>query len=170
MMNKNWLTRLVTVSACSSSKFRLRRRRASQMWCMDEQLEARMLLSGQNLLPNLTGFPGASEEEEGEDVQADEPVEVTGSFLTSQSAADSKPMFFNDVAQGQLDTCVFAATLSSVAMTDFNLANSLILDSQTTSGAHYRVRLWARDVQNQNLFVPYVRAVYFDFKFATQDL
>ena len=129
-----------------------------------------MLLSGQNLLPNLTGFPGASEEEEGEDVQADEPVEVTGSFLTSQSAADSKPMFFNDVAQGQLDTCVFAATLSSVAMTDFNLANSLILDSQTTSGAHYRVRLWARDVQNQNLFVPYVRAVYFDFKFATQDL
>jgi len=169
MVNKNWLTRLVAVSACGSSKSLLRRRRASHMLCMDEQLETRMLLSSQNLLPNLTGLPGANEEE-GEDVQADIPVDVTGTFLTSQSAADSKPMFFNDVVQGQLDTCVFAATLSSVAMTDFNLANSLILDSQTTSGAHYRVRLWARDVLHQNLFVPYVRAVYFDFKFVTEDL
>jgi len=137
MMKKNWWSRLVADSPDGSAKTRLRRRRPPQMRCSDEQLETRVLLSSQNSLPDLTGFPGLNEEES-EDIEADEPVEVSGSFLTSQSRADSKPMFFNDVNQGQLDTCVFMSTLSSVALTDFNLADAISVQSQTSEGITYR--------------------------------
>jgi Ca2+-binding RTX toxin-like protein len=166
MMNRNWLTRLVALSACDSSKSRFQRRRASQMRPMEEQLETRILLSSENALPNLTGLPGANEEE-GEDIEADVPVEVTGSYLTSQSRADSKPMFFNDINQGQLDTCVFMSTLSSVALTDFNLANSISVTSQTSTTTIYSVKLWARNAQNQ--LVLHNRSVQFDFKLTLQD-
>ncbi len=166
MVNKDWLTRLVTVSACNSSKHRLRRRRASRMRCTDEQLETRILLSSQSLVPNLTGLPGISEDPD-ENEQADEPVDVTGTFLTSQSPADSKPMYFNDINQGGLDTCIFMSTLSSVALTDFNLANAISVTSQTSAMTTYNVKLWARNAQNQ--LILHNRTVQFDFKVTLQD-
>ena len=126
MMPKKLWARTFAESACASSKTCCKRRRVSTVRYMDVQLEVRVLLSSQNAIQTISGLPGQSDDEDlGEYETADIPVEVSGTFLTSQSRADSKPMFFNDVRQGQLDTCVFTSALASVALTDFNLADAI---------------------------------------------
>jgi len=166
MMKINWLSRLLTGPAFGTSTARLRKRRASRSFGTEEQLEVRILLSSQSFISNVTGLPGSNEEAD-ENEKADEPVEVSGTYLTGQSPADSKPMFFNDVKQGQLDTCIFMSTLSAVALTNFNLANSISVTSQTSGMTTYNVKLWARNAQNQ--LVLHNRSVQFNFTVSLED-
>ena len=68
----------------------------------------------------------------GEKVPATQPTQVTGAFLTDYrddqiALANGTPLSFTDVEQFQSPTCAFAATLSAVARTNFDLADNITL-------------------------------------------
>ena len=79
------------------------------------------------------------------------PVQVTGSFLVGgaePSGGDTRSMSFNDVVQGQSDTCSFSAVLSAVARTTFDLNSGITLERQVNErDAFYLVRIYKADAQ-----------------------
>ena len=73
---------------------------------------------------------------------------LTGPFLTDGTEARAEPaqnksMTFDKVIQGDSDTCAFDATLSAVALSNFNLASGIsVLSEISPTDIVYNVRLY----------------------------
>lgn len=97
------------------------------------------------------GF-GLTGEPDNEDDPADIPVEVSGAFLADfdptriaiRGSGDSESFDYSDIDQNTSPTCSFAAALSAVAMTNFNLSSAIRLVgyNRTTKAFDYSVRLY----------------------------
>ena len=70
------------------------------------------------------------------------PQPVSGAFLVDGSeSADS--LTFDKVVQGMADTCAFDATLSAVALSNFDLASAIsVLSQNSPTDVTYDVRLY----------------------------
>jgi hypothetical protein len=132
--------------------FSRRARQADCKWT-SEFLECRLLLTGTST-PAEEDWP-----EDKETDQADMPAEVAGAFLTDVRYGDTRPMSFDDVFQGQQDSCVFASVLSATALSSFNLEGGIREVSRTASAITYGVRLYQN---NSGTFTPIERQVVFD--------
>ncbi len=93
----------------------------------------------------------------GQDV--DDPQQITGSFLTSTNYGDTRAASFNDVIQRSSPTCAFAAVLSAVARSSFNLTSRI-----TEAANGYNVQLYGASLQPVTINVP------FDGTLSDQDL
>jgi hypothetical protein len=88
----------------------------------------------------------AGAEDEEEDERALEPQEISGAFL-HWNPADFEPLSFDDVLQGQSDTCAFTSVLSAVARTDFDLLSGINYVGQLPNGDYsFNVRLFVATV------------------------
>ncbi len=103
-----------------------------------------------------------------EDDTAAEPQQVTGAFLTDESVigqANGTRFSFTDVEQDQSPTCAFAATLSAVARSSFNLAGDITLYRfYGPNDFVFGVRLFAPDsngvYQSRWVNVPFDGTIY----------
>ncbi len=84
------------------------------------------------------------------------------------SGSDLNALSFTDVAQGNSNTCAFAATLSAVARTDFDLASGIRYNGQVADGYHiFEVRMFK---ENGGEFLPQWIEVPFDGRLSPGDL
>lgn len=107
---------------------------------LSEMLESRILLSASTPVAGLSYDDSGENDDtlpwdgfdDDEDTPADEPVEVAGCYcLTSQSNGNTRAMFFDDVKQGQLNTCTFASVLAAASLTTFNLEGGITFCRRT---------------------------------------
>ena len=74
--------------------------------------------------------------------KAGTPQQVSGAYLVD-GAESTAALTFDKVVQGEADTCAFDATLSAVALSNFNLASAIsVLSENSPTDFLYGVRLY----------------------------
>ena len=148
---------------CHTPKRSGRPRQRTAVPACIELLEPRTLLSAMN--GRGDGLPGSFEPtpgeygrsepgpvtsgfnltEDDEDTVADEPVQVTGTFL--QGPNDRYATDPTDVLQGSADTCAISSVLAAVAGTSWSLEDGLVPIRTGGKITGYKVRLFEPNAQ-----------------------
>jgi hypothetical protein len=180
MSNKSWCDRWFTIHLPRRQPRRTSRRRFVPHRVelgITDTLEPRIVLSAINGShdPAATGVgstnPTATTNGFNTDDEfdwADEPVMVTGSFLTSVGVTDTRNMSFDDIEQGYSDTCVFSSVLAAAALTTFSLESGITVRSAVGGMTIYDVRMYDKTASGS--FVAISQSVAFDGTVQPEDL
>ena len=105
--------------------------------------------------------------------------DVSTAPLFDRAPTDAKAMSYDDVYQGNLDTCTVASVLSAVARTDFPLQTGIIaittagsalpdLEAPAATPTGYQVKLFKKN--SSGVLQPVMITVPFDNQLTTEDL
>ncbi len=102
-----------------------------------------------------------------DDGEATDPEQVTGAFLTSIQYGDARRDSYDDVVQGDLDTCVFASTLAAVARTSAPLASRITKISSSDTSVTYQVGLYRPSSAGSTTWAPTTQTVVYSGRVVT---